>query len=123
MSAEGEIDPTTGAFTAFGPADRLKGFDKPTVWQVRVLCAYARHFPFSSRLSQITDPTPAKQEFTPLAAQLKAVNLGQGYPDWPTPKLCKEAAKRAIDADFNQVCMVRIRSRVKAGRMPDDEID
>lgn len=74
MSAEDEINPTTG-FAAFGPADRLKGFDKPTVWQ----------------------------EFTPLAAQLKAVNLGQGFPDWPTPAFCKEAAKRAIDADFNQV--------------------
>lgn len=46
---------------------------------------------------------PSLQEFTPLAAQLKAVNLGQGFPDWPTPAFCKEAAKRAIDADFNQV--------------------
>jgi hypothetical protein len=75
MSAEDEINPSTGSFAAFGPADRLKGFDKPTVWQ----------------------------EFTPLAAQLKAVNLGQGFPDWPSPAFCKEAAKRAIDADFNQV--------------------
>jgi len=31
MSAEDEIN----GFAAFGPADRLKGFDKPTVWQVR----------------------------------------------------------------------------------------
>lgn len=68
-------------------------------------------FPFVPT-DQSTKPTPppqhhtTPQEFTPLAAQLKAVNLGQGFPDWPTPRLCKEAAKRAIDADFNQVRML-----------------
>jgi len=51
------------------------------------------------------------QEFTPLAAQLKAVNLGQGFPDWPSPQFCKEAAKRAVDADFNQVILLLTSSR------------
>ncbi|TFJ84129.1 hypothetical protein NSK_004602 [Nannochloropsis salina CCMP1776] len=60
----------------FGPADRLKGFEKPTVWQ----------------------------EFTPLAAQMQAVNLGQGFPDWPTPDFCKTAAVRAIEDNQNQYC-------------------
>jgi len=31
-----------------------------------------------------------------------AVNLSQGYPDFPAPREIKEAAKRAIDADINQ---------------------
>ncbi|KAM3570495.1 hypothetical protein VYU27_007443 [Nannochloropsis oceanica] len=68
MSSEEEFDS--------GPADRLKGFEKPTVWQ----------------------------EFTPLAAQVKAVNLGQGFPDWPTPSFCKSAAINAIESNLNQYC-------------------
>ncbi len=31
-----------------------------------------------------------------------AVNLAQGFPDFPAPRELKEAAKRAIDEDFNQ---------------------
>jgi aminotransferase len=30
------------------------------------------------------------------------INLAQGFPDFPTPHELKEAAKRAIDADYNQ---------------------
>lgn len=37
-----------------------------------------------------------------LAAQHGAVNLGQGFPDFPGPGFVKEAAKAAIDADLNQ---------------------
>lgn len=44
------------------------------------------------------------QEFTPLAAQVKAVNLGQGFPDWPTPSFCKSAAINAIESNLNQYC-------------------
>ncbi|KAG9414022.1 Kynurenine--oxoglutarate transaminase 3 [Aphanomyces cochlioides] len=55
-------------------ANRLRGFDKPTVWH----------------------------EFTPLALQHQSVNLGQGFPDWQCDAFVKEAAKAAIDADFNQ---------------------
>ncbi len=39
------------------------GFDAPTVWS----------------------------EFTPLANANKAVNLGQGFPDWATPDFAKKA--------------------------------
>ncbi|KAJ0403419.1 hypothetical protein P43SY_003990 [Pythium insidiosum] len=55
-------------------ATRLRGFDQPTVWH----------------------------EFTPLALAHKAVNLGQGFPDWRCEDFVKDAAKTALDADFNQ---------------------
>lgn len=42
------------------------------------------------------------REMTRLALQHGAVNLSQGYPDFPAPAEVKEAAKRAIDADINQ---------------------
>jgi aminotransferase len=42
------------------------------------------------------------REMTRLALEHGAVNLSQGYPDFPAPREIKEAAKRAIDADINQ---------------------
>ena len=42
------------------------------------------------------------REMTRLALQHGAINLSQGYPDFPAPAEIKEAAKRAIDADINQ---------------------
>ncbi len=42
------------------------------------------------------------REMTRLAFEHGAVNLSQGYPDFPAPAEIKEAAKRAIDADVNQ---------------------
>lgn len=41
-------------------------------------------------------------EMSRLANQHGAVNLGQGFPDFPGPEFVKEAAKKAIDADLNQ---------------------
>ncbi len=41
-------------------------------------------------------------EMTALAQQHKAVNLGQGFPDFPAPAYAKDAAERAIRADINQ---------------------
>ncbi|EQC42648.1 hypothetical protein SDRG_00376 [Saprolegnia diclina VS20] len=55
-------------------ADRLHGFDQPTVWH----------------------------EFTPLALQHGSINLGQGFPDWPMEAMFKAHARHAIDMDFNQ---------------------
>lgn len=40
-----------------------------------------------------------------LAAEYGAINLGQGYPDFPCPPELKEAAARAIHADLNQYPM------------------
>jgi aspartate/methionine/tyrosine aminotransferase len=37
-----------------------------------------------------------------LSAVHQAVNLGQGFPDFPGPDFVKAAAKRAIDANLNQ---------------------
>ena len=42
------------------------------------------------------------REMTRLAAVHDAINLGQGYPDFPAPEVVKEAARRAIAEDHNQ---------------------
>lgn len=42
------------------------------------------------------------REMTRLAQRHGAVNLAQGFPDFPAPSELKEAAKRAIDGDKNQ---------------------
>jgi aminotransferase len=42
------------------------------------------------------------REMTRLAATYGAINLAQGFPNFPAPPEVKEAAKRAIDADINQ---------------------
>ncbi len=42
------------------------------------------------------------REMTRLALQYKAVNLSQGFPDFPAPALIKSAAQDAIAADINQ---------------------
>lgn len=41
-------------------------------------------------------------EFTALADRHAAVNLGQGFPNFPAPDFVKEAAQRAIAAEHNQ---------------------
>jgi aspartate/methionine/tyrosine aminotransferase len=42
------------------------------------------------------------REMSRLAAQHKAVNLAQGFPDFPAPQILKEAAQKAIADDINQ---------------------
>ena len=42
------------------------------------------------------------REMTRRALACGAVNLAQGFPDFPAPREIKEAAKRAIDEDYNQ---------------------
>lgn len=42
------------------------------------------------------------REMTRLAIQHDAINLSQGYPDFPAPREILEAAHRAIDEGFNQ---------------------
>ncbi len=42
------------------------------------------------------------QEMTELANAHHAVNLGQGFPDFPAPDFIKEAAREAIALDINQ---------------------
>jgi kynurenine--oxoglutarate transaminase/cysteine-S-conjugate beta-lyase/glutamine--phenylpyruvate transaminase len=50
-------------------ANRLDGLDRPTVWH----------------------------EFSPLAVQHNAVNLGQGFPDWDPPAFCQTAMTNSVD--------------------------
>src|SRR5436190_14234195 len=40
-----------------------------------------------------------------LAVEHKAVNLSQGFPDFPAPDWLKEAAEQAIARDINQYAM------------------
>jgi aspartate/methionine/tyrosine aminotransferase len=42
------------------------------------------------------------REMTRLAAQHNAINLAQGFPDFPAPQAIKDAAVAAIQADVNQ---------------------
>src|SRR2546426_7172150 len=42
------------------------------------------------------------REMTRQAMKYGAVNLSQGFPDFPAPRELKDAAKQAIDADVNQ---------------------
>ena len=43
-------------------------------------------------------------EFTALSNSCKAVNLGQGFPDWESPKFCKDAIIKAVTENHNQYC-------------------
>jgi aminotransferase len=54
----------------------------------------------SSRASSFTESVI--REMTRLANEHDAVNLGQGFPDFPAPEELKEAAVRAIAEDHNQ---------------------
>jgi len=59
----------SAAAFSFQVSSRLNGLDKPTVWH----------------------------EFSPLAAEYNAVNLGQGFPDWDPPAFATEAMNLAVD--------------------------
>jgi aspartate/methionine/tyrosine aminotransferase len=54
----------------------------------------------SSRTLRFTESVI--REMTRLAAQHQAVNLAQGFPDFPAPQILKDAAREAIAADVNQ---------------------
>ena len=52
-------------------------------------------------------------EMTALANQHHAVNLGQGFPDFPAPDFIKEAAQQAIMQDVNQYAPSNGRSALR----------
>ena len=69
--------------------------------------ASASAAPAGPRLARRLDAFDAEtvwQEFSPLAAQVGAINLGQGFPDWASPDIVKNAMKRAVDENQNQYC-------------------
>src|SRR5271170_6782681 len=51
-------------------------------------------------ISQFTESVI--REMTRMAIQYQAINLSQGFPDFPAPAEVKKAAQRAIAADINQ---------------------
>ncbi|HET7841080.1 MAG TPA: aminotransferase class I/II-fold pyridoxal phosphate-dependent enzyme [Terriglobia bacterium] len=57
-------------------------------------------FPVSDKSRQFTESVI--REMTRLAMQHNALNLAQGFPDFPAPAAVKEAAIEAIRADVNQ---------------------
>lgn len=52
-------------------------------------------------------------EMTALANEHQAVNLGQGFPDFPAPGFLKQAAIEAIEADVNQYAPGHGRPRLR----------
>ncbi|GLT61933.1 hypothetical protein SLA2020_346030 [Shorea laevis] len=46
-------------------------------------------------------PSPI-QELSHLAQRCNAINLAEGFPDFPAPLQIKDAAVSAINSDFNQ---------------------
>lgn len=54
----------------------------------------------SAKASQFTESVI--REMTRMAIQYQAVNLSQGFPDFPAPAEIKRAAQEAIAADINQ---------------------
>jgi aspartate/methionine/tyrosine aminotransferase len=54
----------------------------------------------SSKVGSFTESVI--REMTRLALEHDAINLAQGFPDFPCPAELKQAAKAAIDADINQ---------------------
>ena len=69
------------------------------------------------------------REMTRVADETGAINLAQGFPDFPAPDVLKEAAVRAIRDDVNQYAVTwgapRLRSAVAASyaRWYDLEVD
>lgn len=63
--------------------------------------------------------TSVFSEMSRLAVKHGAVNLGQGFPDFPGPDFVKSAAKAAIDADLNQYAIShgapRLRTAIARG--------
>lgn len=73
-------------------------------WLATLFSRDVRRREFSHRSYLVRDSNI--REAARLVAELNAagdlVNLGQGLPEYPAPAELKEAAKAAIDADFNQ---------------------
>lgn len=62
--------------------------------------AISKRAPVSQKAQQFTESVI--REMTRLAIEHGAVNLAQGFPDFPAPEEVKEAAVSAIRADVNQ---------------------
>jgi len=77
--------------------------------------------PVSRKAQQFTESVI--REMTRLAMEHDALNLAQGFPDFPAPELVKEAAVSAVRADVNQYSITwgaRDFRRAIAGRFERD---
>ena len=80
-----------------------------------------KHF-LSDKVEHFTESVI--REMTRQAMQYGAVNLAQGFPDFPAPAEIKRAAQEAIADDVNQyaitwgakICGMRLRGRCRRGR-------
>lgn len=54
-----------------------------------------------SSVAKTFTPSPI-QELSHLAQRCNAINLAEGFPDFPAPSHLKTAAVSAINSDFNQ---------------------
>ncbi|MGH2636151.1 MAG: pyridoxal phosphate-dependent aminotransferase [Actinomycetota bacterium] len=70
--------------------DARRGYHRATVGDLRI----------SAKAGSFTESVI--REMTRLADLHGAINLGQGFPDFPAPDEVKEAARRAIAEDHNQ---------------------
>jgi len=67
------------------------------------------------------------REMTRLALRHKAVNLAQGFPDFPAPQIVKDAARQAIAEDVNQYAITwgskRFRDQIAAKYRRNYDLD
>jgi aspartate/methionine/tyrosine aminotransferase len=81
----------------------------------------------SPKVSRFTESVI--RDMTRVCTQHKGINLAQGFPDFDPPEVLKEAAKRAIDAGYNQYAVTwgapsfRRAIAAKYSRQWDREID
>jgi aspartate/methionine/tyrosine aminotransferase len=81
----------------------------------------------SPKVSRFTESVI--RDMTRVCTQHKGINLAQGFPDFDPPEVLKEAAKRAIDAGFNQYAVTwgapsfRRAIAAKYSRQWDREVD
>jgi aspartate/methionine/tyrosine aminotransferase len=91
--SEQRADPARHGGAAWAPADLIREVASPRV----------RGF-----------GTSVFTEMSRLANQHGAVNLGQGFPDFPGPSFVKEAAKAAVNANLNQYAVSHGAPRLRA---------
>jgi kynurenine---oxoglutarate transaminase / cysteine-S-conjugate beta-lyase / glutamine---phenylpyruvate transaminase len=97
-SAGSAWPPTTGPHRI---SHRLRPFVAKTVWE--------EFTPLAREVGGSSHARPPEQ--TLQRSTHAAVNLGQGFPDWPAPRFVKDAMIRAVEADDNQYAR-------SAGHMP-----
>ena len=89
--------------------------ERPTLARgraARTIAAMPRRSPVASRTAVFSESVI--REMTRLAFQHDAINLAQGFPDFPAPDFVKRAAVEAIEADVNQYAITWGDPRLRA---------